>query len=507
MAKKGNYAAFQNLQPTQGLSRDIQFWNNDAANRRQEDRINNQMQFQRDESAKKAKRDFYDKNIKPLNYHDTGSSSLNEAEARLLTSATSEYLPLLQTLENSDPSSDAYIKAKLGLANLQQLPEKLLAFTKAGTQEHNAYLEGVKTKNIWGDLKYEKRYQEGWKGIQLGYDENFNPVGAFVDNDNDGVLDVVSFEQYQSGQASFTPVTRHNFETIAKTVAADAGTMAKKKITEDGFGTEETEGIKKEFVTLAADRMFTVDGEGKFSSYAISAFIESGIPLEEATEDDMLKVKNAFIKDVDLRSNTRKENTIDNSGRTSAAKEARLSGEGGSTVKFTEAVTPSKAVWGSTNFAPGAYSVGFTGSGVVLDAVRDGDNVITNATVKNSTYDIDDNLVIDISYQDVKSSAFKREEISGLEKIIKTLEEEKNPDDNETTTKKIDAEIEKFNLQLDRISTGAQNKRKIVTVPIEDKSEVASYFGGIEELEKRIFPDGRLEEEETKVDEYGVLIN
>ena len=507
MAKKGNYAAFQNLQPTQGLSRDIQFWNNDAANRRQEDRINDQMQFQRDESAKKAKRDFYDKNIKPKNNYDTGSSSLNEANARLLAKATDQYLPLLQTLESSDPSSEAYIKAKLGLDSLQQLPERLKSFTERGTQEYNAYLAAVEKGDVWRDVEYEKRYQNGWEGIKLGLDDQFRPVGAFTDIDNDNVLDVVSMDQYQSGQTSFAPVKRYDFEKVAKTIAGDAGIMADKKITEGGFGTEETEGIKKEFVTLAADRMFTVDGEGKFSAYAISAFVESGISIKEATEDDLLKVKNAFIKDVNLRSDTRKENTIDNSGRTSAAKEARLSGEGGSTVKFTEAVTPSKAVWGSTNFAPGAYSVGFTGSGVVLDAVRDGDNVITNATVKNSTYDIDDNLVIDISYQDVKSSAFKREEISGLEKIIKTLEEEKNPDDNETTTKKIDAEIEKFNLQLDRISTGAQNKRKIVTVPIEDKSEVASYFGGIEELEKRIFPDGRLEEEETKVDEYGVPIN
>jgi len=165
MAKKGNYAAFQKLQPTQGLSRDIQFWNNDAANRRQEDRINDQMQFQRDESAKKAKRDFYDKNIKPLNNYDTGSSSLNEANARLLAKATDQYLPLLQTLENSDPSSEAYIKAKLGLDNLQQLPEKLLAFTKAGTQEYNAYLAAVEKEDVWRDVEHEKM---GGKVLSLG---------------------------------------------------------------------------------------------------------------------------------------------------------------------------------------------------------------------------------------------------------------------------------------------------------------------------------------------------
>jgi hypothetical protein len=507
MAKKGNYAAFQNLQPTQGLSRDIQFWNNDAANRRQEDRINDQMQFERDQTAKKAKRDFYDKNIKPLNNYDTGSKSKNEANARLLAKATDQYLPLLQTLESSDPSSEAYIKAKLGLDSLQQLPERLKSFTERGTQEYNAYLAAVEKGDVWRDVEYEKRYQNGWEGIKLGLDDQFRPVGAFTDIDDDGFLDIVSYDQHESGQASFTPVKRYDFEKVAKTVAEDAGTIEQEKITEFGFGTQETIGIKKEFVTSAADRMFTVDGEGKFSPYAISAFVESGISVQRATEDDLLKVKNAFIQDVNLRSDSTEKNTIDNSGINSRNKEARLSGDGGSTVKFTQAVTPSKAVWGNTNFAPAAKSVGFTGSGVVLDAVRDGDGVITNATVKNVIYDKDDNLVIDISYQDVKSSAFKREEISGLEKIIKTLQEEKNPDDNETTTKKIDAEIEKFNLQLDRVSTGAQNKRKFVTVPIEDKSEVASYFGGIEELEKRIFPDGRPEKEEIELDEYGVPIN
>jgi len=508
MAKKGNYAAFQKLQPTQGLSRDIQFWNNDAANRRQEDRINDQMQFQRDESAKKAKRDFYDKNIKPLNNYDTGSSSLNEANARLLAKATDQYLPLLQTLENSDPSSEAYIKAKLGLDNLQQLPEKLLAFTKAGTQEYNAYLAAVEKEDVWRDVEHEKRYKDGWKSIKLGLDDQFNPVGAFTDIDDDSFLDVVSYDQYQSGQASFTPVKRYNFETIAKTVAEDAGTIEQEKITQFGFGTQETIGIKKEFVTTAADKMFTVDGEGKFSPYAISAFVESGISVQRATEDDLLKVKNAFIQDVNLRSNSTEKNTIDNSGGTSAAREARLSGEGGSTVKFTQAVTPSKQVYGSLfeNIALGAKSVGFQGSGVVLDAVRDGDEVITNATVKNATYDSDDNLIIDISYQDVKSSTFKAEEESLLEKIIKSREIKEATTDK-TINNKMDADIKKFNLQLDRLSTGAQNKRKVLTIPIEDQSEVGSYFGGIEELNNRIFPDGRPEKEEAKVDEYGVPIN
>jgi hypothetical protein len=115
-------------------------------------------------------------------------------------------------------------------------------------------------------------------------------------------------------------------------------------------------------------------------------------------------------------------------------------------------------------------------------------------------------LVIDISYQDVKNSTFKAEEESLLEKIIKSRKIKEATTD-ETINNKMDADIKKFNLQLDRISTGAQNKRKIVTVPIEDKSEVASYFGGIEELEKRIFPDGRPEKEEIELDEYGVPIN
>jgi hypothetical protein len=419
----------------------------------------------------------------------------------LLAKATDQYLPLLQTLESSDPSSEAYIKAKLGLDSLQQLPERLKSFTERGTQEYNAYLAAVEKGDVWRDVEYEKRYQNGWEGIKLGLDDQFRPVGAFTDIDDDGFLDIVSYDQHESGQASFTPVKRYNFETIAKTIASDAGTIEQEKITQFGFGTQETIGIKKEFVTSAADRMFTVDGEGKFSPYAISAFVESGISVQRATEDDLLKVKNAFIQDVNLRSDSTEKNTIDNSGINSRNKEARLSGDGGSTVKFTEAVKPSKQVYGSLfeNIALGAKSVGFQGSGVVLDAVRDGDEVITNATVKNATYDSDDNLIIDISYQDVKSSTFKAEEENELMALIKSRQAIKNsPSSSKVIKDKMDADIKKFNLQLDRISTGAQNKRKVLTIPIEDQSEVGSYFGGIEELEKRIFPDGRPEKEEIE---------
>ena len=475
MAKRGNFTAFQRLQPTQGISRDIQFWNQDAAYRRQEERVDENTKYTRETAEKQRKRDYYDKNIKPLNNYDSGSASLNEATARLLTAAQKEYLPILETKYNSEPGSEAYIKADLALANLQQLPEKLLFFTKAGTQEHNAYLKAAQEKDVYRDAEYEKRYQNGWKGIQLGYDENFNPNGAFTDIDSDGVLDVVSFDQYQSGQTSFTPVTRHNFEAIAQSTADEVGTIEDTNVTKGGYGTSRTKGPKIKFIETTADKLFTVDASGNLSSYAKSALIDAGMPLDKDIEKNLQTIRNAFIEDVKGRTDTEEEDTQKVSVSNLNSKNPSLK----PTAKGT--VTPSLETYGQENldtFDAGVKNVNVTN--VTFDVINDTDgNPITDATIKNFTYNKEGQIVVDYSYQDSKSTAFKKEEKDFLTKLIEK-QEIKLDNAKGVEKEEIIKEITKNKLELDKISLGPQNLRGTTILTDEDQAVLENAVGGKE---------------------------
>ena len=486
MAKQGNFTAFQRLQPTQGISRDIQFWNQDAAYRRQEERVDENTKYTRETAEKQRKRDYYDKNIKPLNNYDSGSASLNEATARLLTAAQKEYLPILETKYNSEPGSEAYIKADLALANLQQLPEKLLFFTKAGTQEHNAYLKAVQEGAVYRDAEYEKRYQNGWKGIQLGYDENFNPNGAFTDIDSDGVLDVVSFDQYQSGQTSFTPVTRHNFEAIAQSTADEVGTIEDTNVTKGGYGTSRTKGPKIKFIETTADKLFTVDASGNLSSYAKSALIDAGMPLDKDIEKNLQTIRNAFIEDVKGRTDTEEEDTQKVSVSNLNSKNPSLK----PTAKGT--VTPSLETYGQENldtFDAGVKNVNVTN--VTFDVINDTDgNPITDATIKNFTYNKEGQIVVDYSYQDSKDTTFGPEEENFLKELIESRAEDQNKlaqakaenDDgkNKAQISRYEKKIEATDLVIKRLKTGPQNLRGNTILTDEDQAVLENAVGGKE---------------------------
>ena len=91
-------------------------------------------------------------------------------------------------------------------------------------------------------------------------------------------------------------------------------------------------------------------------------------------------------------------------------------------------------------------------------------------------------------YQDIKSSTYKAKEASILEQLAQAqksqdvLEEAGNTEE----AKKFDDKIQGYNMELNRLSTGAQNKRKVVRIPKEDEASVAQQLGGIEAIKQRV---------------------
>lgn len=499
MAKQGNFAALQRLQPTQGLSQDIQYWNNDARQRRQERRVEDNIEYEREQARKREQAELYDKYVKPGKAYDTGSDSLNEVIARGLSEAREQYLPNLKILEDPNASREDQIKARLRLDNLNKLPEHYQLVTQKYTAEWNAYKEARQSGSAWENPELEKSFQNGFKTFELGLDDQMQPTVAFVDKDGDGendLLGVQTFDQIKQGMPLFDWQKKYNMGSMAQGVAEIVGEIDTTELTDNGFGKSRVKQAKLEGLRMNAKKLL-YDKEGNPSDVAKSFMKETGIK-------DLNKLEEEFVNLSKTYTNELREENLDQGAINSNRRENRLSSQNENPIKITEPVKPSEEVWGGSylSIADGARSVGV--DGVKLDAVRDGDKVITDATVKNVTYDNNGNMLVDVAYQDVKNSTFKAKEESILEQLVKAREA-KDATNNPAQQEKFEEEIKKYNLQLDRLSTGAQNKRKVVKIPKEDEAAVANSLGGIDSIRQRVFPEG--EPKKQEVDEYGVPIN
>jgi hypothetical protein len=504
MAKQGNYAALQRLTPTQGLSDDVQYWNNDGYKRRQEARVEDSIQYEKQLAKKQREEDLYDKYVKPGKAYDTGSKSLNEVIARGLSEARDQYLPNLKILEDPNASREDQIKARLRLDNLNKLPEHYKLVTQKYSAEWDAYKKAKESGTAWQNQDLERTFQNGFETFELGLDEQMRPTVAFVDKNKDGkndLLGVQTFDEISKGMPLFDWQKKYTMENMAKGIADIAGKTDVTEVTNGGFGEKRVEEVKFEALKMGAEKVL-YDQNGAPTEAAISFMRQRGMNYQSPNPDDLKKIEQDFISLSKSYTDYLKEESIDSGAQTSRIRENRLGSEKEKTAfKLTQPVKPSEEVWSSKfiNINPKAKSVGV--NGIVLDAVRDGEEVITDATVKNVTYDREGNMMVDISYEDQKSASYRAEQKDFLEELILRKESAQS----EGVKQELDKEIKKVGLELDRISTGAKNKRKVVTIPKEDEAAVAGPLGGIETLRSRAFPDGvpEFEAEEEAVVNWG----
>ncbi len=490
MAQQGNFAALQRLQPTQGLSRDVQYWNSDAARRRNENRIEENIQYQREQARKKAQSELYDKWVKPGQMYDTGSASLNEVLARGLSQAREQYLPNLQILENPNASQEEKIKARLRLDNLNQLPERFKTVTDKYTAEWNAYQEAKQNGNAYDQPELDKAFQGGFKSYEIGLDDMANPVIAFVDKNGDGQNDLIgaqTFDQISQGMPLFDWQKKYNIDTMAEDVAKRIGTTDKTEVTNGGFGSIQEKSANIDGIRTAAQKLF-YDANGGATEVAKSALREAGLDYQNPTAQDLLQVEDSFVKQAMSYTDYMRKETLDASGQTSRMRENRLASGDNPNAVITEPVNPSQEVWGDaySTIAPNAKSVGV--NGVKLSAIRDGENIITDANVQNVTYDANGNMLVDVVYQSSKSSVYTRE-VNELKELIENISKSKEAaaeTGDQKAVQMFDERIKENKLELDRLTTGSQNKRKVVRIPKEDEASVAQQLGGIEAIKQRV---------------------
>ena len=199
------------------------------------------------------------------------------------------------------------------------------------------------------------------------------------------------------------------------------------------------------------------------------------MPLDKDIEKNLQTIRNAFIEDVKGRTDTEEEDTQKVSVSNLNSKNPSLK----PTAKGT--VTPSLETYGQENldtFDAGVKNVNVTN--VTFDVINDTDgNPITDATIKNFTYNKEGQIVVDYSYQDSKSTAFKKEEKDFLTKLIEK-QEIKLDNAKGVEKEEIIKEITKNKLELDKISLGPQNLRGTTILTDEDQAVLENAVGGKE---------------------------
>jgi hypothetical protein len=144
-------------------------------------------------------------------------------------------------------------------------------------------------------------------------------------------------------------------------------------------------------------------------------------------------------------------------------------------------------------------------NGAKLDAIEIGDNTLSNVQVQNYTYDKNNNMVVDIIYQDTKSETVTEKEKTELEEL-----ESKNELSDEETQRLAQLRITPPQSNgTYRITLPSKNKRRAIKVPREDEAKIAESLGAtIQELRNRAFikKEKSQSNPNQEVDELGVPI-
>lgn len=467
MAKKGNFAALQQLRPLQGdISEDIKYWNEDRDAKRSQKTYEDELAYQKQEKERQQKRERYEKYVKPLNNYDTGSSSLNEFNARMITGAMKEYLPLIKTLESSTASDDEKIKAQIKLQNINNLPNNLKAVTEQYSAQWEAYQKAKKEGLAWEEPNMEKVFQDGFSSFKGGLDEFGMPIIAFIDKDGDGendLLAVQGYDEIKSGMPLFDFQKKHNPEALAKSLADELGQSD--ITTQNGYSSERVKKVRDSDKETRVDTLL-FGSDGNPTSVAKDALRRKGLDPTNPSEEDLISIKQDYLNLVGTFLPEIIEQDYDFSAQNAARKENRMARESSAEIAaFTEAVDPSEQTWGEKVKEISGKSVGISNVKVGAIKGKDGD-ITSNASIKNYSYKEDGTMLVDVEYPKTKSISKKEYEdikssaASGDQSAVQMLERMINTKSGER-----------------RITIPGTNDKKVIEVSPEDEASVAKAMG------------------------------
>ncbi|KZE77497.1 hypothetical protein AV926_14070 [Myroides marinus] len=376
--------------------------------KRQEQQLEQQRkdkQFDRDEKLR-------ERLLKSIQNYDTGSSSLNELQSRIIMQAVNRKGEIYNKLRNGNIGDEERIKLEMENMNLDSLPANLKVATQNFTKMNNEYMEGVKNGSLFRNLDFERKVLNGFENYLGGIDENGFPLVGFKDIDGDGKMDLMPWDNLKDGIGVWEFQPKLNYDEMISKMSKGIGTVKTKD--REGYDVITEKGIPLDIAQVSAKSLM-YDPEGNIKDFTKSRLRELGYDYKNVNEDILKGIERDVTERIlnsKDRESLRERDTTSEQGalnRAQSERHFRASQVKEEKSGLGEAVEPTKATWGShyKELAKDVRSIPITGK-VSLDAVsvkEQGKNkTYSNVTIDNYSYTKDGKMVISGSYPEGKTT-------------------------------------------------------------------------------------------------------
>lgn len=254
----------------------------------------------------------------PQNY-DTGSSSLNEFQAKIIQQGVNRLGEIYKQLNNPSLSEDERIKLEIEAQNIDNLPDNLKVATDNFTKIIKDYKEGVNSRSYFQNPEFEKLVLNGFENY-VGTLENGLPAVGFVDRNNDGTinnLDVVPYDQLQQGIGNWSFQKQFDLDAMAIDAAKKIG--YEDITTDKNFKSVQEKKAKISSVESVATNLLQ-NPDGSPTEVALSQMKKMGIA---PSEQSLKQVKDYFMQRVLANTDYIKKENVDYSAQTGRMSENR----------------------------------------------------------------------------------------------------------------------------------------------------------------------------------------
>lgn len=271
------------------------------------------------EQAKKDKLRQRFLDMIPNNY-DTGSTSLNQFQAKIINKGVNRLGEISKELDNKNLDENKLIDLEIEAQNISRLPENLKVATDNFTAKIEDYRKGIADNVYFRDPDFENKVLSGFENYIGGLDENGFPVVAFADRNADGKidnLDVIPYEGLMSGDTPWKFQKQFDLDALAKKTAEKIGYNEVQ--TDSRFENHLIKNPSLNALNSITDSLL-VNPDGSPTEVALSELRKRGLQSNEAGINE---IKNIFRNNVLAYTDTIDKTDVDYAAMNAANKEAR----------------------------------------------------------------------------------------------------------------------------------------------------------------------------------------
>lgn len=349
----------------------------------------------------------------PQNY-DTGSSSLNEFQAKIIQQGVNRLGEIYKQLNDPSLNEDERIKLEIEAQNIDNLPDNLKVATDNFTKTIQDYKSGIKNQSYFPNPEFEKLVLNGFENY-VGTLENGLPSVGFIDRNEDGSinnLDVLPYEQLQQGIGNWSFQRQYDLDAMAVDAAKKVG--YEDVTTDRNFKSVQEKKAKISSVESVATNLLQ-NPDGSPTDVALSQMKKMGIA---PSEQSLKQVKDYFMQRVLANTDYIKKENVDYSaqtGRMSENRQAKKDKEEKqiqtTTVNLNNTYFGNDARGGVTVSKKGILEKGLNlGKGIKFDTIGGAKTGLDNSVVTNVFINDKNQLIFTANVLTEKSSKQEQEE-------------------------------------------------------------------------------------------------